>query len=344
MATSDREKIAKRRQRRRRRRLKPQVKLFLFLFICFAATGGYVGYKYYQSQNAPDPYGKMESLQNASKKNNYDLVDDTMPAALYWVIDVGAGEAIYVKSGETDILIDTGCDVDGKKVIDAVKGELTDGLDYLLVTSPSKRRIGGLKAVCDALKPAKIITCPLDGETKMTFIRSVGDIPTEEGKNMTLNLSENSFFYIFLPEVSSDDPYDKSLMTYFKYGNTGFFAESDAGEEEEARVLPDIKNIDVLVLARAGSSAVNQLAPSTNAATYAVSDAAGGGPDEAVIDGIRGTIYATYSSGTLKFTSNGQTVESNLDQNKRIENKKEPAEAEEEQTDEIAAEEGLEAE
>ena len=93
MATKDREKIARRRQRRRRRRLKTSFKIFLFFFVLIIAGGSYLGVRYYQAKNAPDPFGKLEDVEGPDS-NNYAISDDVMPEAKYWVLNVKDGEAI----------------------------------------------------------------------------------------------------------------------------------------------------------------------------------------------------------------------------------------------------------
>lgn len=312
-SSNDREKIVKRRQRRRKRRLKTSFKLFVAFFVILAASGGYVGYMYHQAKTAPDPYGKMEDIRDAYK-SAYDLEDETKPEAKYWVLNVGNGEAIYVQCEQTDILIDTGSAEDGKAIIDTIKGELHGSLDYLIITSTSPRRIGGLEAVCKEFKPTKVITCDL-GKSRAEMVKKIGpDSDVSNGEDMTLSISDGAFLSIFLPEVSSSDALDQSLMTYFSYGDTGFFAESDAGVEEEARVIEQIVKCNVIVLARAGSDQVNQLV-GTLSAQYLIAstDKESGGPSEALMDSVTGAFYTTYESGTIKFSTNGTDITSNLE-------------------------------
>lgn len=316
--SNDRDKIAKRRERRRRRRLKTSFKIFLVCFFCVAATGTYLGVRYYQMKNMPDPYGKLKDVQH-SQKSTYDLTEETREEAEYWVLDVGKGECIYIHNGNTDILIDTGADKKAKKILKEVKENLSGDLDLLVLTSTNFRRTGGLETICKELKPVKVITCPL-GQDKAEIMKAIGrDIKVEEGSDTTLTLSTDATFYTFLPEVSSKDPLDQSLMTYFKYGNTGFFAESDAGEEEEARVIPNITVCDATVLARGGSDKVNQHVGDLKSSTFIVSNSKDSGcPSDALVKTLRGAVYATYNSGTIKFKTDGETVESNLESDNRV--------------------------
>lgn len=314
--STDREKIARKRQRRRRRRLKASFKIFIFFFILIVGGGTYLGVKYYQSQHAPDPYGVLEDVPTPDD-SGYNLSDTVMSDAKYWIIDVGDGEAIFIQCEQTDILIDTGSDEKAKAVLDTVKGELKGGLDYLLITSTSERRTGGLKKVCAELKPEKIISCPL-GDKEKEIKAAIGGKEIEDGTNKTLALTENGSLTIFLPEVSSTDPLDQSLMTFFKYGDTSFFAESDAGEEEEARVIEQIGQCDVFVLARGGSHKVNQHIDEVRCQTYIASCDKDARPAAELLERTNGTFFATCNSGTIRFTTNGVEVQSDLDQGKKL--------------------------
>lgn len=312
----DREKIAKRRARRRRRRLKLSVKIFIVFFIIILSCGAYAGFMYYQSKHMPDPNGKLEEMQG-TPDSNYDLTDEVMPDAKYWVINVGRGEAIYIKCEQTDILIDTGADKDAKAIIDEIKGEITGDLDYLIITSLSDRRTGGFGAICENLKPASIITCAL-GDKEKEMRKAAGDCDLKEGGTTTIALTKNSSLSLFKPEVSSKDPLDQSLLTLFRYGATAFFAESDAGEEEEARVIEQIDQCNALVLARGGSDQVNQHVNDISCSTYIASCDKNAKPSSALIENLKGSLFATYQSGSMHFTTNGKDVTSNLDQSKQL--------------------------
>lgn len=312
----DREKIAKKRRRRRRRRLKLSVKIFIVFFIIILTSGSYAGYNYYRSKNAPDPNGKLEEVQG-TPSNNYDLTEEVMPDAKYKVLNVGWGEAIYIKCEQTDILIDTGADKEAKAIIEEIQGEIAGDLDYLIITSLNERRIGGFGTICEKLKPVSIITCPL-GDKEKELRKAAGDCKMKESGTTTISLTKNASLSIFKPEVSSKDPLDQSLLTLFRYGSTAFFAESDAGEEEEARVIEQIDACDAVVLSRGGSDKVNQHVNDISCSTYIASCDKDTKPSSALIENIKGSIYATCDSGSIHFTTNGTDVTSNLDQSKKL--------------------------
>lgn len=298
--------------------MKTSFKLFLAVFVFVCMMGGYAVYRHHELMNMPDPYGKLESVENTPEES-YDLTDEAKADAAYWVLNAKAGECIYIKCGQTDILVDTGTEKAAKKILEELNGQISGDLDYLFITSLTDRRIGGLEKICKDLKPKKILTCPLGDRKKEIAAAAGAGADIEETGDLTINISKDAAFYAFLPDVSSKDPLDRSLMTYFKYGDTGFFAESDAGEEEEARVVPSVSVCDVVVLARGGSDIVNVHASDLNSSTYIVSNKKNSGvPSAELMDRLRGSFFATYQSGTIKFTTNGKTVESNLKSDDRL--------------------------
>lgn len=317
MSGNDREKIVKKRQRRRRRRLRPAFKVFLFFFILVIGGAAYLGISYYQAKHAPDPYGQLDDIQT-TQNSTYDLSEDVMPDAKYWIINAGDGHAIFIQCGSIDILMDTGSDPEAESILKAIKGEVRGNLDYLLITSTSEKRTGGISKINSELKPERIITCPL-GDKERSIKKLVKGTEIEEGTNTTLTITENGALSILLPEVSSDDPLDQSLMTFFRYGDTSFFSESDAGEEEEARVIEQIGQCDVLVLSRGGSDKVNQHIGELQCQTYIASCKEDNRPSDALIKTVSGSVYATYNSGTIMFTTNGTDASSNLDREKALE-------------------------
>ena len=108
-------------------------------------------------------------------------------------------------------------------------------------------------------------------------------------------------------------------MTLFTYGEYSFFAESDAGEEEEARAIEQIDRCEAVVLSRGGSDKVNQHVQDISASSYIISTDKVNPPSKEMTETLRGNLYATYNSGTIKFEINGEGVTSNLDSDNRIE-------------------------
>lgn len=308
-----RKKIQKRRERRRRRRLKSSVKIFLACFVLVVLVGGYKGALIYKQLHAPDNTGNIE-VAVPSEVDVFDRTEEVGTPAQYWVLDVGKGESIFVKSGDKEVLIDTGGQKAGKLVVDEIRNYIDGDLDYLIITSPDKGRIGGIKDIFKSFNVSETIIGELGNQKSKVRQQISASKKIVDAKDMTLDLGEGIELTIFRPNVSSNDIKDQSLMTYFHYGQTGFLAESDAGTEEEARVLPSIGDCSAVVLSRYGSDQASKGLDSNLIASVLITSnkKQSGFPSEKMVNALNANFYATWRSGTLKFTSTGDTYTTNF--------------------------------
>ncbi len=83
-------------------------------------------------------------------------------------IDVGQGDAILIKQGEHNMLIDAGDNKYEEFIVNYLKENEITKLDYVIGTHPHADHIGGLDAVIDAFDIGKIIM-PKVSHTTKTF-------------------------------------------------------------------------------------------------------------------------------------------------------------------------------
>ncbi|NYZ73966.1 hypothetical protein H0O00_02400 [Candidatus Micrarchaeota archaeon] len=73
-----------------------------------------------------------------------------------YFIDVGGpglqGDAILIKKGDLDVLVDAGSAEKGSKVVDFLRSRDVDDIEVLVSTAADPRRYGGMDAVADAFK------------------------------------------------------------------------------------------------------------------------------------------------------------------------------------------------
>ncbi len=85
------------------------------------------------------------------KELEYEYTPDALLGVYF--IDVGApalhGDAILIKKGDCDILIDAGAAGKGPKVIDFLKSRGVDDIEVLVSTTADPRRYGGIGAVSE---------------------------------------------------------------------------------------------------------------------------------------------------------------------------------------------------
>ena len=299
--------VEKRRKRRRRRKVKSSVKLIAVISIAVIFLGTYTGVRMYQNAHQENPFGDIRQQ---------DLADDdsfqvTEGSAKIKIFDVGQGEAVLIKSGKVEALIDTGTSASAESLVSDLKGEIRGSLDYLIITSPAEGRLGGIEAVTENFG---VNTCILgemgdkDAEIREK-LASCGEVI--DGKDLSLDIDANATLSVIKPAVSSSDSRDQSLITYFTFGKAGFVTLSDAGKEEISRAFGDIAGFNVIVLSRYGSEEPNMAIPAGSYNTYSIASTSSesGFPSETLADHLKGKVFATWSSGTLEFTTDGSSVD-----------------------------------
>ena len=304
MASRNREK---RQKRRRRRKMKPSFRNAMLILAIIVIFGGYTGSRYYISTHMPDRLGGINT-QDLQEDDSFTV---TRGSAEYTVLKAGQGEAILIKKGAVEVLIDTGTKESAKKLCKRLKSEISGSLDYLILTSSSAGRLGGLKRI---MKDFTVDTC---------IVGEMGDMKDEisdmtaqavavvAGDNLAYDIGDDATVFIIKPDVSSDDVRDRSLVTYFTFGETGFLALSDAGKEEISRAFGNVSACDVVVLSRNGTKEVNMAVPQKYY-KYVVASASRERSmfSEDLAESLgRQDLYYTGVTGTLKFITDGTNIE-----------------------------------
>ena len=323
--------ISKRTKRRYKRRLKTSVKIGIVAFIFFVIMGAYIGIRVYQLKNYVNPFGEVDKKE--------DEVEDDLGtievAASYDILDVGAGEAILAKCGSFEALIDTGPKGSEDKLMKALEGKVTGKLDYLILTSPTEGRTGGIETVVNSFNVDTVIIGDFGDEKDAVLRRINGKASSfEDGVSSSFDFGEGATLFIIKPEVSSSDAGDRSLVTYFKVDQKGFIAFSDAGKEEVARALSGIERCDVIVFPQYGQSeAVPKIEEQISAAYYIASTGKDSDfPSEELQKQYYNKIFTTSENGTITFTVNNGDVASSLD-NKGTGSEKDKEEEKEEDSE-----------
>lgn len=176
-------------------------------------------------------------------------------------IDVGQGDSILAESNGHYMLIDAGNNDKADYVVNYLKSQDVDTLDYLIGTHPDADHIGGLDAVIHNFDIGKIIMPPVE-HTTQTF-EDVLDAISSKGMKITKPVTGteyqlgDGFFTILAPNASyGDDLNDWSVGIKLSNGSNHFLLCGDAeaaAEHDIGESGMDIK-ADVLKLSHHGSS------------------------------------------------------------------------------------------
>ncbi|MGN7479116.1 MBL fold metallo-hydrolase [Solibacillus silvestris] len=238
-------------------------------------------------------------------------------------IDVGQGDSIFIQApdGKT-MLIDGGVKGAGKELVNYLKANGVERLDYVVATHPDADHIGGLIAVLNSISIKEFIDSGKvhTSQTYEEMLRLIQDknirftVP-KAGDQLTLD-DELDIEVIGADETASDNN-DASIVLRVVYRNISFLLMGDADHGIERELLR--KGIDVqATILKAGHHGSNtssslefvkEVSPLATILSYG-QDNKYGHPHAEVIDVLQQTgseIYSTAEAGTIVVKTDGAT-------------------------------------
>ena len=177
-------------------------------------------------------------------------------------MDVGQGDAAYIKVNGNDILIDAGPRSNSKELLEQLKAKNIDDFELVIATHPHEDHIGGMVDVFKEYE-VKAFYSPKITHTTKTYenlVKAVKDegLKTKELKGgMVIDLGEGAKFEVFTPQKSEyEELNDYSPIMKLSFGDTSYLFTGDAEEEVESEVLKNNFPLssDVLKAGHHGSS------------------------------------------------------------------------------------------
>ncbi len=250
-------------------------------------------------------------------------------------LDVGEGDAIYIRCGKESMLVDGGSPEYSQHIYSFLKNrEITD-LKYVVCTHAHDDHVGGLAAALNYAKGERFF-CPSEvGESRafdsfLKYVDQQGGTIEHPQVGDVWKLGDADITVIGPIHVGAENLNNDSIVLKIVYGVTTFILTGDAEIIEEDEILAYNKNLkcDVLKVGHHGSDTstsdewVNALSPK-NAVISVGIDNTYGHPKQSVLDRLQaaGTvIYRTDLQGdivcrsngvTLKFEVNGETANDN---------------------------------
>ena len=196
---------------------------------------------------------------NADKtSSSYDNnTNSSTSEVLVYFIDVGQADAIYIKDGNSNMMIDAGNNADGKLLVKYLHSLNVRGFKYVVVTHAHEDHIGGMDDIInnfkidsfympEAISTSKTFEDVLDAldKNKVTFqTPKIGD-------KFTL---ENTNFEVLSIGNDTSDLNDTSLVLKMSYNNTCVLFMGDASSKVEKNLLDKNINCQVLKVGHHGS-------------------------------------------------------------------------------------------
>ena len=178
-------------------------------------------------------------------------------------IDVGQGNAILIRQGSQSMLIDAGDNHMAYRVVEYLRKEGIEKVDYLIGTHPHADHIGGMEDVMDHFDVGKVFM-PDVTHTTRTFENTLLAIQRNNlrltkpvvGKTYDVGTAKAT---IVAPHSSTySNLNDYSIVVRLDYGSTSFLFTGDAERQSELEMVANHSNlsldVDVLLVSHHGSN------------------------------------------------------------------------------------------
>lgn len=259
-------------------------------------------------------------------KQNSGLADKPASSADLSVhfIDVGQGDCTLVMCDGKNMLIDAGESDQGEKVVEYLKAQNIESLDYVIGTHPHSDHIGGLRAVVESdIKIGKIIMPKIPDEQVPTSYTYTKLLKAIISKGLTITSADDSVFNLgsavintYTPKKKYKDLNDYSVATKIAHGENSFLITGDLGKQSEKELVNrgcDLSARVLQVCHHGSRESSSELFLSKVKPEYAVIQCGAGNsyghPHEEVLERLSvytSEIYTTDTDGTIVFESDGE--------------------------------------
>lgn len=168
------------------------------------------------------------------------------------IFKIGKADSILLSIEDQTVLIDTGEDDDGEEIIDYMKENDMDTIDYMILTHFDKDHVGGADKILNEVETLNVITPNYESDSKdyKEFVTAL-----KEHEISPLKLTEILTFKIGATEFTVDPPQkgtysgdnEYSLVTSVNHGKNSFLFAGDA-EGERLTEMIESKNLEHTVL------------------------------------------------------------------------------------------------
>ena len=235
-------------------------------------------------------------------------------------LDVGQGDSTFITVNGCNMLIDSGNNQDGYYIVQFLKAQNIEKIDYFILTHPDEDHIGGAYKILEELEIGTLYMPKKENDTK-TYENLLNSIETNH-INVDTNLetsnetqySLGSANWKILSVDAKNNLNDSSIVIELDYGNTKYLFMGDATTAVEEMIKWD--EIDVLKVAHHGSvSSTSQQFLDKVKPKYAIISVGINNtydlPDEEIINRLKNNnieMYRTDEKNTIWITSDGTSI------------------------------------
>ena len=241
-------------------------------------------------------------------------------------LDVGQGDAAYIKVNDMDILIDSGSKSDVDKLMKQLEEKNIDDFEIVIATHPHEDHIGGMTKVLQTYKVENFYMPKKEHSTKV-FENMIKEVEKQGLKakvlkeGVKIDIGEGALLETFSPiQDSYDNLNNYSPIMKLTFGNKSFLFTGDAEKDIEAEVLSKYKDkldSDVIKFGHHGSSTsssqsfIEAVSPDYGIISCGV-DNSYGHPHKEILKLIQDMnieAYRTDTQGQITVISDGNNIE-----------------------------------
>lgn len=265
----------------------------------------------------------LNSKYNEDNNIYSNINIDTSKLNIFF-FNVGQADSSLILYEDKVILIDTGNDSDGEKIVEFLKAKGINKIDYLIGTHIHEDHIGGMADIVDNISVEKIYM-PYNVTEDANFYKKVtNSINSKElsvetvSENDKILLSSNFIFEVlYVDNKEPLNPNNASIVLQLEYGTQKYLFMGDAEKEVETKLLQEdiLEDIDVLKVGHHGSetSSTKEFIDKVSPEISIISVQNGrynNMPSQNIINRLKNKenqVYITDTDGTIWITSDGIT-------------------------------------
>lgn len=261
-----------------------------------------------------------EDLQTETNSSEYANLNINKEELNIFYLDVGQGDSTFITINGYNMLIDSGNKQDGYYIVQFLKAQNIDRIDYFILTHCDEDHVGGAYKILEELEIGTLYMPNKENDTQ-TYKNLLESIENN-GINVNTNLKESketvyplgNANWKILSVDAKNNLNDSSIVVELDYGSTKYLFMGDATTKVEEMI--DWDEVDVLKVAHHGSdSSTSQQFLDKVKPKYAIIsvgiDNAHNLPDEEIIERLKSNnidIYRTDENNTIWLTSDGTTI------------------------------------
>ena len=260
----------------------------------------------------------VKSVQDTQKEKK--IKTDTDGNLIVTFIDVGQADCILLRQTDAVMVIDAGNNEDGELIVNYLKEQDVNKIDYIIGTHAHEDHIGGLDDLIYNFEVSNI-WMPKVATTTKTFEDVLDAVKAKGLKISTPNIGDEfslgkAKVTVLHVDNEASDLNDTSIVLKVYYGETSYLFMGDASKKVEKKLLDSDIESDVLKVGHHGSQYSSSLdflekvAPKYAIISVGEKNIYDHPKDTTLekLESISAEIYQTSELGTIKTVSDGNII------------------------------------